>query len=150
MVFSVVEYKIADMGFLRYYLAPKIEETDDWGTNLFCDNIIDWSASDMAKTFIHNSTHQSCNKMLCNFFCLIFVVSVPVPILARVEQLALFDGLLIQTYIWIILRLSYHPFGGFAFLKILRFKRHYMTTVMVPWNWFIIPLQTKFRRVYLF
>ena len=25
---SVVEYKIADMGFLRYYLAPKIEDQD--------------------------------------------------------------------------------------------------------------------------
>ncbi|XP_061175730.1 proliferating cell nuclear antigen-like [Saccostrea cucullata] len=25
----VVEYKIADMGFLRYYLAPKIEDTDE-------------------------------------------------------------------------------------------------------------------------
>lgn len=49
----------------------------------------------MAKTFIHNSTHQSCNKMLCNFFCFIFVVSVPVPIFACVEQLALFDGLLL-------------------------------------------------------
>ena len=29
--FTVVEYKVADMGFLRYYLAPKIEDQDgDW------------------------------------------------------------------------------------------------------------------------
>lgn len=25
----VVEYKIAEMGYLRYYLAPKIEEDED-------------------------------------------------------------------------------------------------------------------------
>lgn len=25
----VVEYKIADMGYMRYYLAPKIEEDKD-------------------------------------------------------------------------------------------------------------------------
>lgn len=29
LYFSVVEYKIADMGFLKYYLAPKIEEQDE-------------------------------------------------------------------------------------------------------------------------
>jgi len=26
---AVVEYKIGDMGFIRYYLAPKIEDGDD-------------------------------------------------------------------------------------------------------------------------
>lgn len=25
----VVEYKIADMGYIRYYLAPKIDEDED-------------------------------------------------------------------------------------------------------------------------
>jgi len=25
----VVEYKIGDMGYVRYYLAPKIEDTDE-------------------------------------------------------------------------------------------------------------------------
>lgn len=66
----------------------------------------------MAKTFIHNSTHQSCNKMLCNLFCFIFVVSVPVPILARVEQLALFDGLL-QCLNYFKIELL--PLGGLPF-----------------------------------
>lgn len=75
----------------------------------------------MAKTFIHNSTHQSCNKMLCNFFCFIFVVSVPVPIFACVEQLALFDGLLLCLNYFKIELSSLR--GGGAFLKILRFKR---------------------------
>ena len=28
MTVTVVEYKIADMGFLRFYLAPKIEDQD--------------------------------------------------------------------------------------------------------------------------
>lgn len=27
--FAVVEYKIEDMGYVRYYLAPKIEDSDD-------------------------------------------------------------------------------------------------------------------------
>ena len=27
---SVTEYKVADMGYLRYYLAPKMEDSDDW------------------------------------------------------------------------------------------------------------------------
>lgn len=75
----------------------------------------------MAKTFIHNSTHQSCNKMLCNFFCFIFVVSVPVPIFACVEQLALFDGLLLLCLNYFKIELS--SLGGGVFLKILRFKR---------------------------
>jgi len=26
---SVTEYKVADMGYLRYYLAPKMEDSDD-------------------------------------------------------------------------------------------------------------------------
>lgn len=54
----MVEYKIVDMGFLRYYLVLKIEEIDDWGINLFCDNnIIDWSVLDMVKIFIYISIY---------------------------------------------------------------------------------------------
>lgn len=47
-ILLVVEYKIADMGFLRYYLAPKIEENDEWRFP-FCDNNENWldSASDI-------------------------------------------------------------------------------------------------------
>jgi proliferating cell nuclear antigen len=30
----VVEYKIGDIGHIRYYLAPKIEDEDNWIVNL--------------------------------------------------------------------------------------------------------------------
>lgn len=53
-------------------------------------------------------------------FCFIFVVSVPVPIFACVEQLALFDGLLLCLNYF---KIELSSLGGFAFLKILRFKR---------------------------
>lgn len=29
LCFTVVEYKVADFGYLRYYLAPKIEDAED-------------------------------------------------------------------------------------------------------------------------
>lgn len=47
----MVEYKIVDMGFLRYYLVLKIEEIDDWGINLFCDIIIDLKCFRYGKDF---------------------------------------------------------------------------------------------------